>query len=222
MHKEPYFLLESIEAKAQEFLDGVLGLRERHPNVSYRPQEAALLVLDMQEYFLDVGSHAYIPSAPAIVPALTRLQVAFQEAGRPVIFTRHMNTPVNAGMMAEWWRDLINPRSAHSQLIDQFNTSNTTIIKKNQYDAFYQTSLARTLRELGTRQVVICGVMTHLCCDTTARAAFMHGFEVFFTVDGTATYNEMLHRATLLTLSHGFCIPILVRELLTDMDSNAT
>jgi bifunctional isochorismate lyase / aryl carrier protein len=62
--------------------------------------------------------------------------------------------------------------------------------------------------------------MTHLCCETTARSAFMRGFEVFFTMDGTATYNEQLHRASLLTLSHGFALPVLMDELLRLMEPN--
>jgi isochorismate hydrolase len=56
--------------------------------------------------------------------------------------------------------------------------------------------------------------MTHLCCETTARSAFIHGFEVFFTIDGTATYTEAHHRATLLNLANGFATPVLVAELL--------
>ena len=87
-------------------------------------------------------------------------------------------------------------------------------IEKKQYDAFLQTLLEETLRQRKIEQIVITGVMTHLCCETTARSAFMRGFEVFFTVDGTATYNEELHRASLLTLSHGFAVPVTVDELL--------
>jgi bifunctional isochorismate lyase / aryl carrier protein len=56
--------------------------------------------------------------------------------------------------------------------------------------------------------------MTHLCCETTARSAFTHGFEVFFTIDGTATYNERFHIATLLNLSHGFALAVLVEEVI--------
>jgi isochorismate hydrolase len=48
----------------------------------------------------------------------------------------------------------------------------------------------------------------------------MRGFEVFFTIDGTATYNEQLHRASLLTLSHGFAIPVLIAELLHHLESD--
>ena len=56
--------------------------------------------------------------------------------------------------------------------------------------------------------------MANLCCESTARAAFMRGFEVFFTIDGTAANNKDFHMASLLNLSYGFAIPILTKEIL--------
>jgi len=191
-------------------------------NIIFQIEKAVLLVLDMQEYFFSFDSHAFVPSAPAIIPGVNSLIEAFAAAERPIIATRHLNTPEDAGMMSRWWRDLIDPQIAYSHNITTINTPNHIHLNKTQYDAFYQTPLEIKLRELVIEQVVICGVMTHLCCETTARSAFMRGFEVFFTVDGTATYNEELHRASLLTLSHGFAIPVLIEELLAGMEANET
>ena len=219
MQKERYFSPDTIHTKAEDFLDSVELPRQRHADVVFRPGKAALLVLDMQEFFLNEESHAFIPSAPAIIPGLDKLISAFETVKRPIVATRHLNTPENAGMMSKWWRDLINSQTAHSQYIKTIK-SNTIQIKKTQYDAFYLTELEDTLRKFDVAQVIICGVMTHLCCETTARSAFMRGFEVFFTVDGTATYNEDLHRASLLTLSHGFAVPVLIEELLRTMENN--
>jgi len=221
MQKEIYFTGETVQMKAHELLDYVALARHRHADVLFRPKKAAMLVLDMQEYFLQENSHAFVPSAPAIIPGISRLADAFAEAERPVFATRHINTPENAGMMSKWWRDLIDPQSAHSQNISINKSPNPLLINKTQYDAFHHTSLEDDLHNLGIEQVVICGVMTHLCCETTARSAFMRGFEVFFTVDGTATYNEELHRASLLTLSHGFAVPVLIQELLAEMEVHA-
>jgi isochorismate hydrolase len=95
--------------------------------------------------------------------------------------------------------------------------TSSILLKKRQYDAFYQTNLAKMLRSQAVKQVVICGVMTHLCCETTARSAFVRGFKVFFTIDGTATYREDFHRATLLNLAHGVATPVLVDEILAQM-----
>jgi bifunctional isochorismate lyase/aryl carrier protein len=175
----------------------------------------------MQAHFLEQDSHAFVPSAPAIVPGIHSLIHAFEKAKRPVVRTRHLNTLKNAGMMSRWWRDLIIARSAYSKFFGPFQIPNSIEIKKSQYDAFFRTRLERALHEKGTQQVVICGVMTHLCCECTARSAFMRGFEVFFTIDGTATYNEELHRSSLQTLAHGFAIPVLVEEVLSGFEFHA-
>jgi isochorismate hydrolase len=52
--------------------------------------------------------------------------------------------------------------------------------------------------------LIIGGVMTNLCCETTARSAFTKNFSVVFLSDGTATADEAMHRASLLNLGYGF------------------
>ncbi len=131
----------------------------------------------------------------------------------PIILTRHLNTQDDANLMAKWWRDSITKEDILNEIIPELNHQGAIVIKKAQYDAFYQTALEDLLKEKGITQVVITGVMTHLCCETTARSAFVRGFTVFFPIDGTATYNEDFHWATLLNLSHGFAIPVLSKEL---------
>ena len=104
-----------------------------------------------------------------------------------------------------------------SEISPEIEFSTGDVIQKSQYDAFFGTTLEGLLRRKVVDQVVISGVMTHLCCETTARSAFMRGFEVFFLVDGTATYNEEFHRAALLNLAHGFAIVTLVDQVLTKL-----
>jgi len=212
--KEPYFTPETIQAKAQDMLASVSEFRRRHENIVFHPDRAALLVLDMQDYFLNPDSHAFIPSATAILPGIRSLIKVFAAYARPVIFTRHVNTPQDAGLMAKWWQELLRPDAAESRIAAGLDVSKGKIIRKSQYDAFYGTALEADLRASGVGEVVIAGVMTHLCCETTARAAFTRGFDVFFAIDGTATYTEAFHRAALLNLSHGFAVPALVEDFL--------
>jgi bifunctional isochorismate lyase/aryl carrier protein len=201
--KETYFTSENIAAKAGELLrDSVNDVRSR--GLAFEPGKSALLVLDMQPYFLDPDSHACVPSARAIIPVLQALVEAYRQHNLPVIFTRHVNSHQDAGMMSVWWRDLIGEGNPLSQILPDLEVGDSPVITKPQYDAFYGTNLEEILRQAEVRQVLVSGVMTHLCCETTARSAFMRGFEVFFLVDGTATYNEAFHLATLLNLSHGF------------------
>ena len=216
MKKEQYFTQATIQEKSEELLSFVVEFRQRHADVTFQPDKAALLVLDMQEYFLKEASHAFVPSAPAIVFGLNQLIEAFLKAKRPVVSTRHINTVHDAGMMSQWWQDLVNLEISRSHYINNININNSIQITKTQYDAFLYTPLEKILHTHNIEQVLITGVMTHLCCESTARSAFMHGFEVFFAVDGTATYNEKLHRASLLTLSHGFAVPVTVGEILAE------
>ncbi len=181
--------------------------------IDFNPVHSALLILDMQRFFLDKDSHAYVPDASVIIPKIKSLMNAFLERNLTVILTRHINTKKDANLMAKWWEDLITEKNPLSEIIPALNHPAAVVIKKTQYDAFYRTPLEDLLKQKDITQIVIVGVMTHLCCETTARSAFIRGFEVFFTMDGTATYTEDYHQATLLNLSHGFAIPVLCQEI---------
>ena len=212
MEKEAYFTPDGLAQKTQAMLAelamlGLPGIRRRTERLAqFDPSRAALLVLDMQRYFLQSDSHAWVPSGASILPGLSGLAGKFTEQGLRVVFTRHLNTPENAGSLKTWWRDLLTLDNPLSVISPEFDTSGGVVIHKSQYDAFYGTDLESYLRDHAVTQVVVGGVMTHLCCETTARAAFVRGFEVFFLVDGTATYNERFHLAALLNLAHGFAI----------------
>jgi len=215
--KTPYFTQDTIAERTEQFLEGVKSYRNRHP-IRLEPERASLIILDMQEYFLNETSHAFTPAARAIVPGLKQLAKAFRKTGKPVILTRHLNTPRDALQMAEWWNDLIREEKPLSGLIPELKEAGGTVLKKAQYDAFHGTSLEKWLRDREVTQVVIGGVLTHLCCETTARSAFIRGFEVFFLVDGTADCNEEFHRASVLNLSHGFAHPVTVEEVLEGVE----
>lgn len=218
--KEKYFLPGSAGEVAQQLLEPVRALRERHL-WDMRQKKSALLVLDMQQYFLNPSSHAFVPSADAVIPNIERLQNRFFQEELPVIHTYHTNEPRNAGSMNSWWRDLIEPSSSMAQITGRLATPQAKTLEKHQYDAFLNTGLDEWLRSRQVDQVVIVGVMAHLCCETTARSAFMRGYHVLFVVDGTATYNLDFHRSSLLNLSHGFAVPVLSRELLDAMETAA-
>jgi len=214
--KEAYFTIQALEKQALELYQQVAASSQKKA-IAFQPQQSALLVLDMQSYFLEAASHAYVPSAGAILDGIVQLVKDYYTQGRPVFFSQHINTTSDAGMMSTWWKDLITAEHPLHGIVPEIDLSLGTLIKKSQYDAFYQTRLAEKLHDQGVSQVVICGVMTHLCCETTARSAFMHGFEVFFPVDGTATYRLENHRASLVNLAHGFASVVLMKDILEAM-----
>ena len=215
--KERYLTPGDIEENARRLIPEATA---RGPEFDI--SRAALLILDMQALFLDEESHAIVPDAPAIVPALCDLARKFREAGRPVLMTRHSNTTEDSGMMGVWWDDLLESGDPGTALEPTLEDLSTAVVAKAQYDAFYNTDLEKHLRDSGTEQVVVTGVMTHLCVETTARAAFVRGFAVFVPADGTATYNREYHAASLLNLSHGAAAVNTCSSLIATVETKRT
>ncbi len=209
--KEKYFTSDNISGVSEKILREVSGyIRRGH---EFTPENSALLITDMQDYFLREDAHAYIPSSAAIIENIKALAAACGEHNIPVIFTRHVNNNANAGMMAKWWKELITKDNPLSNISGVFEKTNCTILIKPQYDAFFGTTLHQILRSKGTDRLIISGVMANLCCETTARSAFVHGYEVFLPVDATAAYNYELHLSAVRNLAHGFAVPLLTNDL---------
>lgn len=201
--KEKYFHRNSLEDDTAELIKSA-GIRLCNLDQEFDAVQTGMLILDMQEYFLSPESHAFVPGGDEILPGIIALAEIFIKKERPVIMTRHLNEVENAGMMITWWKDLITEDNPFSEIIPPLQKLELPVIEKSRYDAFFSTGLEGYLRNRDVTQVVVTGVMTHLCCETTARSAFMRGFEVFFPADGTAAYNADFHRASLLNLAHGF------------------
>ncbi len=214
--KEEYFSAESMGVECDELIEEVKnysGMRLFRPDTSHM----ALIVIDMQNYFLNPGEHAFIPAAPAIIPNVLKLMRTCHDLSVPVFLTRHVNTKEDAAMMGVRWHDLIRESDRRSELHIDILAAGGRVIRKSQFDAFYNTSLEEELREAGVRQIVIAGVMTNLCCETTARSAFVRGFEVAMPVDATAAYNFEFHLATFLNLAYLLARPVTTMALIEAM-----
>ena len=92
------------------------------------------------------------------------------------------------------------------------------VVRKNTYDAFNGTELAQSLADMGVTDLVVCGVMTNLCCETTAREAFCRDLRVKFVADGTGTAADSMQIATLINLAYGFAEVVLAEDLLEGDD----
>jgi isochorismate hydrolase len=213
MRKEPYFTSDNIDQKALEILNASKRYSRIRP-MRLKKNRMALLILDMQNFFLDEKSHAFIPAATAIIPKIITLKNICIDNGIPVIFTRHSNTDDDAQMMVRWWRDIIRKGNKLSGIYEELNPRNGIIIEKTQYDSFYNTDLEHLLISLEVEQLIVCGVMTNLCCETTVRSAFVRGFEPFFPIDLTAAYNYVFHLSTIINLAFGITSPILSDQII--------
>jgi bifunctional isochorismate lyase / aryl carrier protein len=217
--KKLYYTPETIDQEAQKFLSDIKEFRTKHL-IKIIPQKAALLVIDMQDFFTNPKSNAFIPNSRAIFPNIKKLQKVFLEKSSVVIQTRHVNTHVNTmGQMYNWWgNNLLKDYDPLAEIALELRNTRIPVITKTQYDAFWQTDLEQRLHNQKIQQVIISGVMTHLCCETTARSSFVRGFEVFFAIDATATHNRKFHSSTLYNLAHGFAVPVLTSEILENLE----
>lgn len=213
--KNLYFELDNIDSISLALLNKV-GKR-----TSFNYLNPVLLVLDMQKFFLEKDSHAFVPSSKAIIPKILTLVRLFEKLNLPIIFSQHINSIENARNMATWWKDVITEKNPLSEISSQFNINSGILIQKSQYDAFFQTNLDKILKDYQITDVITTGVMTHLCCETTARSAFIHGYKVWFPVDGTATYNVDFHLSTLRNLGHGFANLVLMDDIIQSLENNS-
>jgi len=194
------------EAAIREIIEESRRRRKAVPNLDH----TALLVVDMQEYFREIAIH--------ILPLLKVLIARFRSWGLPVIYTQHMHRNGEDGMLSQWWGGLIMEGNQEANLLTEIvPQSGERVIVKKRYSAFYQTELEEHLNSLGIEDLIICGVMTNLCCETTARDAFMRDFRVFFLADGTATTSMDLHLATLKNLAFGFAYLLTCEEVLKSL-----
>jgi nicotinamidase-related amidase len=153
--------------------------------------------------------HAFTCGAAAILPSVKKLIRAFRAGRRPVLFTRHVHHPddLDSGIMGWWWEGKCLEGSPESEIHRSIAPrTNEKVVFKHRYSAFYNTDLETVLRCLKIEDLVIAGVMTNMCCESTARDAYYRDYRVFFPADGTGTINEDMHLASLLNLAYGFAL----------------
>jgi ureidoacrylate peracid hydrolase len=78
------------------------------------------------------------------------------------------------------------------------------IVTKHRFSAFHNSDLETVLRAGSIRTVVLAGVASNVCVETTAREAFVRDYYVVFLSDGTATYSRPAHEATLRVIDQFF------------------
>jgi len=215
---QPYVTIESIDAKTEKWLAQIAPFNQHAMRL--QRDKSALLVVDMQDFFLDPVSPSFTCGGLAILPNLHTLIAAFRIAGRPVIYTRHGHHPdhLDSGIMAWWWEGMCIEGSPESEIHrDIAPLPGEKVILKHRYSAFYNTDLETVLRCLKIEDLIISGIMTNMCCESTARDAYYRDYRVFFPADGTGSINEEMHLASLLNLAFGFAFVTSVAKITQEL-----
>lgn len=197
------------------------------------PQRLALINVDLQNLFVE-GFPISSPDGPAVVKRVNRLAAACRRAGACVVHTAHVTLPdaSDAGVMGEIIppvrEGLIAQGSFAAALHADLDVQPPDIvIEKPRFGAFHGTSLEDMLRTRGIDSVIITGISTNVCAETTAREACVRDFKVFFTSDGTATLDmngvsrHELQRASLAALGFAFAQIISVDAMIEKLEGGS-
>jgi nicotinamidase-related amidase len=149
------------------------------------PMSTALLVIDVQESFRQRPSWAEI-SAPDIAERIARLVAHARDRGDAVVWVLHTE-PGSGGVF--------DPVRGFVRLLPGLDPCDgEPVLAKTSHNAFTTTSLAQWLTTRGVDEVVVSGIRTEQCCETTARLASDLGYRVRFVLDATATQPLERHR----------------------------
>lgn len=205
--KENYFTQNFIQKWKKKLID---------KKFEFKFEKSALFIIDMQKYFANEEGKAYVLSSSFIKEGLIKLAKFYKEKNLPIVITRHIDDEKKHPIMKKWWDSPILEEDFESNIIKELEFLNdyAILIKKNYYDAFKNTGLSQILKGRGVERVLIGGVLTNCCCETTAMSAFMSNFETFFLFDGTATFKKEFHESTIINISYGFGDVFFINEIL--------
>jgi ureidoacrylate peracid hydrolase len=191
------------------------------------PARTALINVDMQRCFVEASPLAS-PEGLVVLARINALATACRSAGILVVHTRGWMRAdgSNLGVMGELVPPFIvalyTEGSHTAQLHDGLGVeSGDIVLDKPRYGAFHATDLELILRSRAIDTVIISGIATNICCETTAREAAQRDFRVIFLSDGTAT-KEMggvsagdLQRATCASLGMVFAKIALTEQVIS-------
>jgi ureidoacrylate peracid hydrolase len=207
-------------------------LGKLHPFDAIDPRKAALIVVDMQNYFVKQGHQSEIPAAREIVPNINRLAAELRRRGGHVVWVRN-GTNDTRESWSNYHTYLQSPDRAERRLksmevgedgyaywhLNDIRPEDAQITKKR-YSAFIQGSsnIERHLRDRGIDTLLITGTATNVCCESTARDAMMLNFKVVMVADGLATHTDEEHNATLSSFYGQFGDVQTVDEVVQSLD----
>jgi ureidoacrylate peracid hydrolase len=184
-----------------------------HAHADVPAPATALVVVDLQNYFMAPGQQVEIPMAREIVPNVNRLARALREAGGLVTWIR---TIANEESFKTWshYHEVLNTPQRRARRTESLRDGafgaklwpnlevepQDLIVCKTRYSALIHGSseLESDLHERGIKAVWVAGTATSTCCESTARDAMLLDFRTTMVSDANADESDALHKATLM------------------------
>ena len=189
----------------------------------FEPEKAALIVIDMQNAFVEEGATFESVEARRSIPKMEQIIDFARRNAMPVIWTQSDHSAPHAGILLDKFPTIREERylwkDEHSFELYPDMTQpleGEYRVVKHKYDAFFETDLDSILRNLRVEQVVIIGTATNVCCESTARAAFFRDYKVCFPSDANQTFDPDMQRGALKTIDTFFGRVMSTEELLAE------
>ena len=149
----------------------------------------ALLLIDIQNDYFEGGKAELHKPLEALENA-ERILKKFRQSSPPVIHVQHVS--INEGVT------FFLPDTQGVKLHERLAPlNNETLVIKHTPSGFYNTNLLEVIRDNAITELVVCGMMTHMCIDTTVRACKDHALKVTLLEDACAT-KDLKYRDTVI------------------------
>lgn len=212
-------------------------LRGRLPDFTLDWQHAALLIVDMQyiDAHPDYGyglkareagtfktlEYYFERLAKVVIPNIENLAERFRELGQPVVYVRIGSRRADGADTSWRYRQfnlLAPPGSKEREILAEIAPKPLDlVIEKTTSGAFNSTNLDQVLRNMQITSLVICGVATNGCVETSVRGAGDLGYLVYLVDDGCAAFKAELHEESIRDMDHNFGIVKSTGEITREM-----
>nr|WP_159464304.1 isochorismatase [Scandinavium goeteborgense] len=183
---------------------------------AFEPARAALLIHDMQEYFLNFwGENSAMMET--VVANIKALRDFAKKHNIPVYYTAQPKeqSDEDRALLNDMWGPGLTRSPEQQRVIAALAPDEAdTVLVKWRYSAFHRSPLEEMLKETGRNQLIITGVYAHIGCMTTATDAFMRDIKPFFVADALADFSREEHLMSLKYVAGRSGRVVMTEELL--------
>lgn len=188
------------------------------PRASWVPEVSriALLVHDMQRYFLAPFADDDSPLAPAVAN-LVCLIAHCRKQRIPIFYTAQKGNQERGdrGLQADLWGPGMHAHAKHEAIIDELvPAAGDQVLVKHRYSAFQRSNLETLMRARGRDQLLVTGVYAHIGCTATVAEAFQLDIEPFIAADAAADFTHDDHLSALRWIARTCGVPMTTHQLL--------
>ena len=148
----------------------------------------ALIIIDVQNDYFPGGTCELSKPLEAEKKIMEWIDDS-RKVGRKIVYIQHINPPDDYFFLEGTWGVEISDRIKPSQ--------DDKVIVKHYPNSFLETDLDAYLKSIGVTELIVCGMMTHMCVDTTVRAAMDYGYSVKLVADACATMDLTIQGETI-------------------------